>query len=154
VSGTVTTANSRRTYIPVWDDTVEQARSPNGLNADGQPAWLHGEGLYQFITGGIARSRAAGTPWEDRLTLQSLYHISRVEPEDYISKIESPRSFLYLAAATDILTGSLTNHRRVFARSSNPRAKFVIVGDNHAENYFGSWEKSVEEQVQYLQKVL
>lgn len=149
-----TTANSRRTYIPVWDDTLEQARSPAGISAQGRPAWLHGEGLYEFITGGITRSRAAGTPWENRLTLQSLYHISRVEPEDHISKIPVPRSFLYLAAATDVLTGTLANHRRVFARSNNPNARFVTVGDSHADNYFGSWEKSVQEQVKYLQEFL
>ncbi|KAJ9609342.1 hypothetical protein H2200_005669 [Cladophialophora chaetospira] len=149
-----TTANHKRSYIPVWDDTVEQARSSEGKDRNGRIPWLHGEGLYGFITGGVDRSRKAGTPWENSLTLQSLYHISRVEPEDWIAKIEEPRSFLYIAAATDVLTGELSNHKRVFERSKNPNARFVQTGESHADNYFGNWESCVQEQVQYLKEFL
>lgn len=58
----LTIANNRRAYIPVWDDTIEQAPSAGGLIPDGRPAWLHGQGIYEFITGGVARSKAAGKP--------------------------------------------------------------------------------------------
>jgi uncharacterized protein len=147
-------ASNPQLYIPVWDDSVEQARESEGKNPAGRIPWLHGERLYEFITGGVDRSKQAGTPWENSLTLQSLYHISRVEPEDWISKIEAPRSFLYIAAATDILTGELSNHKRVFARSQNPHAVFVQTGQSHADNYFGNWKACVDEQVQYLKQHL
>ena len=143
-----------RTYIPVWDDSLEQAKSEAGLNSTGETAWLHGEGLYAFITGGIARSRTAGTRWENRITVQSLYHIHRVQPEDHIHKITAPRSFLYMAAATDMLTGELENHKRVFAKSKNPNARFLETGKDHADNYFGNWEHSVQAQLRYLTEFL
>jgi uncharacterized protein len=147
-------ASDPQRYIPVWDDSIEQARESVGKKSNGLIPWLHGEGLYGFITGGVDRSKKAGTPWENTLTLQSLYHISRVEPEDWISKIEAPRSFLYLAAATDVLTGDLSNHKRVFARSQNPQRFFVQTGSSHADNYFGNWKACVDEQVQYLKQHL
>jgi uncharacterized protein len=150
----VTTANHSRTYIPVWDDTPEQARHVEGMDHGGRIPWLHGEGLYGFISRGVARSKTAGTPWENSLTLQSLYHISRVEPEDWIPRIATPQSFLYIAASTDDLTGELQNHYRVFGRSKNPLAKFVHTGQSHADNYFGNWETCVEHQVVYLKNAL
>ena len=150
----VTVAHHKSTHIPVWDDSMEQACSGDSEDGAGRRPWLHGEGLYGFISGGIDRSRAAGTPWENKITLQSLYQISRVEPEDWIARIEAPRSFLYIAADTDILTGELSNHQRVFARSKNPNAMFVQTGKSHADNYFGNWEVCVQKQVSYLKRVL
>ena len=144
--------NHAREYIPVWDDSLEQARSTIGISSSGRAPWLHGESMYQFITNGIARSTSAGTPWENRLTLSSLYHIWRSEPQDHIHKVAVP--YLYLVAATDALTGTPENHRMVFNRDLSGLGRFVQVGDTHLGNYFEKWEESVGLQVAFLREVL
>jgi hypothetical protein len=62
-------------YIPVWDDSLDQSKATGeaALSRDGRTVWLHGEEAYNFISGGIARSNKAGTAWENKITLQSLY---------------------------------------------------------------------------------
>lgn len=142
-------------YIPVWDDSLEQAQATieAGLSKDGRRVWLHGEEPYAFISGGIARSKKAGTSWENKITLQSLYKISKVEPEDHIAKI-APRSFLYLAGTSDVLTGPLDNHKRVFQRAENVNAEFVTLDDHHIANYFRNFEQSITAQIEYLKRKL
>lgn len=51
----------------------------------------------------------------NKLSLQSFYHISNVEPSQYVHKI-SPRALLYLAAVEDALTGPLENHKKVLEK--------------------------------------
>lgn len=160
--------NHSRTYIPVWDGSPVQAaaagvaaRFPAAAGErQGRSPWLHGEGMYKFISGGIARSTAAGTPWENKLTLQSLYHIARVEPEDWLAKLATQthrRSFLYLAAKSDVLTGPTKNHRRVFERSGSGLGgpgKFIVTGKDHPDNYFDNWAESVKIQLDFLRENL
>lgn len=145
----------QQTYIPVWDDSLDQAKSTGeaASSKDGRTVWLHGEEPYSFISGGIARSNKAGTSWENKITLQSLYKISKVEPEDHISKI-APRSFLYLAGTSDVLTGPLDNHKRVFSRAENENAEFFTLDDHHIANYFRNFEQSVSAQIEYLKRKL
>lgn len=156
--------NHSRTYIPVWDDTPTQAAAsgtaarfpPDAGDKQGRTPWLHGECMQSFISGGIARSTAAGTPWENKLTLQSLYHIARVEPEDWMAKLapqQHKRPFLYLAAKTDALTGPAKNHKRVFERAAGP-GNFIITGKDHVENYFDNWTESMKIQVEFLRENL
>jgi hypothetical protein len=111
------------------------------------------EGPYNFISGGITRSNKVGTSWENKVTLQSLYKISKVEPEDHIPKI-APRSFLYLAGTSDVLTGALDNHKRVFACAENANAEFVTLDDHHIANYFWNSQQSVSAQIEYLKRKL
>ena len=149
------TLGKPQSYIPVWDDSLEQAKASGkrALSKGGRVVWLHGEEPYKFISGGVKRSRDAGTTWENKITLQSLYYINKVEPEDHIHKI-APRSFLYLAASSDILTGPLENHKRVFARASNPNAVFVSLDDDHIGNYFRNFQQSIQAQIEYLKENL
>jgi hypothetical protein len=123
------------------------------LSKDGRIVWLHGEEPYNFISGGITRSNKAGTSWENKVTLQSLYKISKVELEDHISKI-APRSLLYLSGTPDVLTGPLDNHKRIFARAENANTEFVTLDDHHIANYFRNFEQSVSAQIEYLKRKL
>ena len=51
-------------YVEVWPTSAENAHG-----AGPQP-FLAGEIPYNFIMGGLERSNAAGTPWENKMTLQ------------------------------------------------------------------------------------
>lgn len=134
------------TYVQVWPDSIENARGA------GKQPFLAGEVPYNFIMGGLERSKAAGTPWENRMTLQSFYHIARVEPQDHAAKITCPT--LYLAAAEDPLTAPLEIQRRTFERIG-PNAEFKVLEPHHIATYFGEpFEKAVAVQLEFLNRVL
>lgn len=79
------------------------------------------------------RSDAAGGPFVNKLMLQSFIHLSKAEPAALIHKI-SPRALLYLAATTDVVTGSLEAHKEVFERAGEPK-DFVTLDDHHLGTY-------------------
>ncbi|KAL6892008.1 Alpha/Beta hydrolase protein [Trichoderma evansii] len=139
--------NLGETYVQVWDNSLEQASGDRGQ------VILHSPPAYEFISGGVKRSDAAGTPWENKIALRSLYDIGRVEPQDYIRRI-SPRPLLYLAAVEDVLTGPLEAHKKVFDQAGEPK-RFVTLNNHHVANYFGSsFEKNITAQLQFLEGYL
>ena len=134
---------AEETYIQVWDKSTDEA--------DGQrnQILLHGGVAYQFISGAEKRSKAVNTPWENKITLQSLYHIGKVEPRDHIYKI-APRPLLYLAAAIDAISGPIENQKLVFERAGEPK-QFITLNDHHVANYFGeSFDFNVNTQIEFL----
>jgi uncharacterized protein len=135
------------TYVSVWDDSKEKALGDRGQT------FLHGEVAYDFISGAKRRSDAAGTPWENKMSLQSFYHIAKVEPRDHIYKI-SPRPLLYLAASTDAISGPFDMQKEVFARAGEPK-EFVELHNHHVGNYFAdSFEKNIAAQIDFLKRKL
>ncbi len=87
---------------------------------------LSGQPAFDFISGALARSQAAKTPWQNQLSLQSIYHLAAAEPRDHYRCI-APRHVLYLAAETDPLTAPPAQHRAVFDSGNHDNAQFVIV---------------------------
>jgi uncharacterized protein len=133
-------------YVEVWPTSSENARG-----AGPQP-FLAGEVPYNFIMGGLERSNAAGTPWENKMTLQSFYHLARVEPRDFVTKIKAPT--LYLAAAEDSLTGPLEMHQAVHAQAGK-NVEFKVLRPHHLATYFGeAFEAAVAAQLEFLGRVL
>ena len=132
------------TYIPLWPTTHEEA-----LRTASQRVW-------DFVDGGRRRSDAAGTEWTHQVTLQSFYHIGKVEPQDMIHKI-APRPLLYLAAQEDGLTGTMENHTRVFARAGQPKG-FIMLPGHHLGTYMylgnEAFEISVATQIRFLKQYL
>src|SRR6201999_1545088 len=115
--------------------------------------FLTGEVVWEFISGGLVRSRAAGTPWENKFTLQSFYHLSKVEPRLYVPRI-APEKLLYIAAAEDPITGSLEEHKAIFA-TAQPGAEFAVVKPHHLGTYFGeAFDEAVAVQIEFLKRKL
>ncbi|KUJ07701.1 alpha/beta-hydrolase [Mollisia scopiformis] len=134
-------------YVTLWADS-----EANGMG-EGPQRFLTGTAAYDFITTARLRSDRAGTPSENKLSLQSFYHIANIEPADYISKI-APRALLYLAATTDALTGPLETHKEVFSHAAEPK-EFVILNNHHLANYFGEdFETNVGKQIEFLKRHL
>jgi uncharacterized protein len=152
----VLTRNRPPTYLPVWDSSPTQAAAAAGEAARHPPSLLedpeivgrfpifHGEQHYRFISEAIARSAAAGTRWENKVTLQSFYHISRVEPQDWLVKVKAPRTFLYIAAPREAGCGMTKEfHRQVFERVGNEAARFVV-----AKSFFDCYAARDKEVLQ------
>ena len=144
---TVTSANPT-TYVKLWPLSLA-----NALGQDGERTLLTGEDAWNFISGGLERSGAAATPWENKITLQSFYHIAKAEPKDFIVKIAS-RPLLYMAAEVDPLSGPLEVHKKVFGNAGE-NAEFVMVKPHHLATYFGGpFEASVGVQLEFLRRTL
>lgn len=133
-------------YVQPWDNSEEEARGERG------DILLHSEGPYGFIKGAKTLSDKAGTPHENRLTLQSIHDITKVEPIDFIHKI-SPKPLLHLAANEDPLSGPPELQRQAFERAGEPK-EFVMFDDNHLENYFRNFEQTIDAQVDFLKRQL
>lgn len=134
-------------YEDLWNKSFEEAEG------NGPQPFLAGPVPYKFITEARTRSDKAGTPSQNKISLQSFYHISNIEPGDYITEI-SPRPLLYLAAEVDPLTGPIENHKKIFARAGEPK-EFTTLYPDHIATYFGQpFEASVARQIEFLKKTL
>jgi len=134
-------------YLQAWDSSDAEAEGERG------DILIHGPIPWKFANGARQLSSKAGTPWENRLALQSLYHIAKVEPQDHIHKI-SPRPMLYLAATIDPLSGPLEAQKVVFQRAKEPK-QFVQLQSDHLANYNApEFDINVQAQIDFLKKNL
>lgn len=139
--------DSTREYVQVWNNSDKEAMGERGS------ILLHGEVPWNFASGARQLSDKAGTPWENRLALQSLYHIAKVEPQDVIHKI-SPRPMLYLAATIDPISGPLELEKAAFERAKEPKQFFQLQSD-HLSNYKSpAFDENVQVQIDFLQNNL
>ena len=140
-------ATQKAEYIPIWPATIEQAQEklPTTL--------LSGLDAWDFIVAARQKSIERGRPMPNELSLQSFYHISRINPRQYIHLI-APRPLLYIAAKVDKLTGPLGMHKEVFALAGEPK-EFVELNNHHLATYFGqTFEENAGKQVDFLKKYL
>lgn len=129
-----TAGDSEPTYVRVWPNSWENARG------EGEQVWIQGEGPYAVIEAAAARSASAGVLWENKLTLQSFYHLARTEATEYISKIRVP--LLYVAAEDDIFSGTVEQHLEGFkSADNNPYAEFILIPAQPDEPDFARWLK-------------
>ena len=133
-------------FMQVWDEDQIEAEGERGN------ILIHGPMLYEFSAELRKLSTAAGTPWENRLSLRSLYCIQRSEPKDYMRRINVP--CLHLAASEDVLTGTLEEHKAAFELGNEPH-EFVQLLTHHIGNYFDeAFEVGVKAQIAFLKKHL
>ena len=133
-----------RSYLQVWDESAEQAKGPRG------EILLHGPTPYDFIAGAKELSEKAETPWANKLSVESLYRIAKVEPRDYVHKI-APRRLLYLAATVDPLSGPFEEQKKCFSMAGDEGKEFVKLEGEHIEHYFGTkFERNVAIQLEWL----
>lgn len=95
-----------------------------------------GRAIAQGIDAVKERSDAAGTPWDNRMTLQSFSYLAKAEPQDFIGKI-APRHFLYLAAEEDPLTAPLDVRRKLFEKTG-ANAEFAVHAARSLHRAFGA----------------
>jgi hypothetical protein len=114
-------AHRNSEYIPIWPDTIEETESNEATTL------LTGIDAWDFIQ--EAREKTLlSTPNEQmpsQLSLQSFYHIARVNPGDVVS---CPP--LYIAAEVDKFTGPPSLQKEGFAKAGtlkfqHPRHQFV-----------------------------
>jgi pimeloyl-ACP methyl ester carboxylesterase len=135
-------------YVQLWPDSIENARGQSG-----ERTFLTGEVPFKFISDAVKLSEAAGTPWENKITLQSFHHLAKVEPRLFVPRI-APEKLLYVAAAEDPITGALAEHKAVFA-TARPGAEFVVVEPHHLGTYWGEdFDRAMAVQIEFLKHKL
>ena len=105
-------------YIKPWADSLEEAKDP------GAEILFKGEGPFGFVSEGLKVSKAAGTPWENKLSLQSVLNVVGTEAKDFVHKIEAPT--LYIAFPDDPFTGTADFHRAAY-ETMGKLAEFKVV---------------------------
>lgn len=105
------------TYVPVWPESLPQAQG------SGEAVLTNGEAFYRLISAEQPKSEAAGTPWRNEITLQSLLRIARTEARDYLPRIRQPT--LYIVPTFSPLTGSADEHRAAF-QTMGSNAEFHV----------------------------
>lgn len=138
--------DARPEYLRVWDDSAGKSAQSESGNL-----FFHGQQVTRFIDGAKALSEKAGTPWQNRLSLQSFYYLARTEPGDHVHKI-SPRALLYVTTEIDQLSGGTELQRAIFDKAKEPK-EFVALEGDHIGNYSGSaFNLNAEKQIEFLQR--
>lgn len=128
-------------YVPIFAESMEDAKKSPQASIIGSP---QGFSLWSAFK---AVSDAAGTPWENKLTLESLYWQSKWEPAAAVHLI-SPRPLFWIATDAPLLP-NYQDQVRVFNRAFEPKQFYGF--NSLEESVFGpAYEKNLEEQVDFL----
>jgi len=137
--------DTTRRYIKAWPESPEEAARP------AEPILNPGEASYQLLIQSRPGWDAAGTPWENKVSSQSLLYAAGVEGKDYFPRITQPT--LYIVAPADPFTGTAEYHREAFL-SMGPNAEFHVYQPPQDVSFSEFLQTSIPPQVDFLKRVL
>jgi uncharacterized protein len=134
-------------YVPLFASSLEQAR------AEGGPKPILGtEDAFEYWVEAKARSDRAGAEWENKISLQTFYHMAKNEAGNFIHRI-APRPLLYVVAMTDSLL-SPEQQLAVYAKGGDGKELLKLEG-GHFDAYRGrGFEVNIKRQVEFLKRHL
>ncbi|UKZ82340.1 hypothetical protein TrVFT333_010127 [Trichoderma virens FT-333] len=130
-------------YVPIFAESMEMAERSPLASIIGSP-----QGFFLWSTFKPI-SDAAGTPWENKLTLESLYWQSKFEPTASIHRI-SPRPIYWVATDAPLLPNyqdQVRAYEKAFESKQFRSFRSLeesVVGPAH--------EKNLQEQADFLKK--
>ncbi|KAL6892018.1 alpha/beta-hydrolase [Trichoderma evansii] len=130
-------------YLPIFAESMEMAERCPQANIIGSPQGFFLRSIFKPI------SDAAGTPWENKLTLESLYWQSKFEPTASVHLI-SPRPF-YWAATDAPLLPNYQSQVRVYEKAFEPK-QFHCFRSLEESAAGPAFEKNLVEQMEFLRK--
>lgn len=130
-------------YMPIFAESAEQAEiSPQASiigSTQGLMLWNMGKPV----------SDAAGTPWENKLTLQSLYWQSKFEPMAVVHQI-SPRPLFWVATDAPLLP-HYQSQVQAYQKAAEPKEFHAF--KSLEESAFGpAFEDNLKAQVDFLRR--
>jgi uncharacterized protein len=132
------------TYVKLFRDWE------NDEDGDDQNVMIRGKAAYDLVTAAKALSDAAGTPWENRISLQSFLNLAGIEPQDHAHKITQPA--LYIVHANDPFAPSPEYHRRVYHKMGL-NTEFKVVGSD-GDGLMDQIDKAIDYQLHWLLRFL
>jgi pimeloyl-ACP methyl ester carboxylesterase len=130
-------------YVPIFAESAEAAEASPLASIIGSPQG------YMLWEGGKPASDAAGTPWENKLTLESLYWQSKFEPTAVINQI-SPRPFFWTLQDAPLLP-HFQSQLAAYEKARQPKEFQAF---RSLEEGFGgpAWDKNVAVQLDFLKR--
>ena len=131
------------TYVPIWPETLDEAKQfPNN------PAIMGTVDSYEFSR----TVEAMGQRKENKITLQTLFHLIRAEPSAYTPQI-SEKPFFMAVALRDSLIDS-KRQQEAFEQAGEPK-ELLALDCGHFDVYDGKFgEESINAQIAFLKKYL
>ncbi|KAL7931441.1 Alpha/Beta hydrolase protein [Trichoderma chlorosporum] len=130
-------------YVPIFAESMEMAEKSPQASIIGSP-----QGFFLWSTF-KPMSDAVGTPWENKLTLESLYWQSKFEPTASVHRI-SPRPF-YWAAIDAPLLPNYQDQVRVYQKAFEPK-QFHSFHSLEESAAGPAYEDNLQEQADFLKK--
>jgi uncharacterized protein len=130
-------------YVPIFAESMEQAVTSPQASIIGS---TQGFQLWSMLK---PISDAAGTPWENKLTLQSLYWQSKWEPTAGVHLI-SPRPLFWIAADAPLLP-HYQAQVQVFNKAFEPK-QFHGFRSLEESTSGEAYEQNLKDQVDFLKK--
>lgn len=110
-------------YVPIFPESLEAAQKDPQSTVIGLPQ------IIPFQEGTEVLSDAAGRPWDNKVTLQTLFHQRRWEPTVFLSQITTP--FLYITAKDGKFTPH-DNHMDAYPKIQAPEKLLTLESENLA----------------------
>ncbi|EHK46153.1 uncharacterized protein TrAtP1_013272 [Trichoderma atroviride] len=130
-------------YVPIFAESMEMAEKSPQASIIGSPQGFFLRSICKPL------SDAAGTPWENKLTLESLYWQSKFEPTTSIHLI-SPRPLYWVATDAPLLP-NYQDQVRAFQKAFEPK-QFHGFRSLEESAAGPAYEKNLEEQAEFLKK--
>lgn len=138
------THNVASEYLPLFYSSREEI----GVDTAHKPI-LATEDAYDYSLEAVKRAQAEGAKWENRVSVQTLYHMLKNEPINFIHRI-APRPLLYVIATKDtILRPDL--QRKAYDKAGEGK-QLLELDAGHFDAYRGpAFETNVKAQVKFLE---
>ncbi|GKZ24479.1 hypothetical protein AbraIFM66951_010703 [Aspergillus brasiliensis] len=136
------TTASNPTYIPIYPETLEDAQKPaNGALMGTEESFHH----WNF-------SRTLEPNRENKITLQTLFHVMRSEPQNYIAHIAPKPLFMTVSLKDSLINPQI--QLDAFQTAGEPK-ELLKLDCGHFEVYRdGYFETNVAAQIAFLDKYL
>lgn len=137
-----TTTTDDPTYIPVYPETLEEARAhPKDFMLGTEESYHH-----------YASTKHQAPDKENKITLQTMFHALRAEPCAFISQISPKPLFMCIGIKDPLVDAEL--QEKTFAMAGEPK-QLLKLECGHFDVYEGEWfEKNVSAQIHFLQQYL
>jgi uncharacterized protein len=134
-------------YIPLFCSSLEEVHS------DSQPRpILHAEDAYEYSLKAAERAKAGGAKWENKISVQTMYHMLKNEPVQYIHRI-APRPLLIVVGLKDSV---LSPEGQIAAfKKAGEGAELAEFDIGHFDAYIGEgFKRNVARQLEFWKKHL
>lgn len=133
-------------YVPIFPESLPAAQKNPTSTVIGLPQ------IVAFKKGAQALSDAAGTPWDNKVTIQTLFHQRRWEPSTFLPQITIP--FLYITAKRDEFTPH-ESHMEAYGKIQSPKDLLVLESENLAAFVTPETQKQMlEKLIEFLKSNL
>lgn len=139
------THNVPSEYIPLFHESAEDV----GKESPHKPV-LSTMDAYEYSL--EAKERARGAKWENKISIQTMYHMLKNEPINFVHRI-APRPLLFVVAKKDT-TLNPEDQMKTYERAGEGKELLELDG-GHFDAYRGEgFKTNIKAQVEFLKKHL